>query len=59
MKIFVCFIKQACLQSIPYFGGGGVDDSILWLSFAQQKESESIFVYQHGFHDVALSAKVK
>jgi hypothetical protein len=29
MKIFVCFIKQA-------WGG---DDSILWLSFAQQKTS--------------------
>jgi hypothetical protein len=26
----------ACLQIITKFGGGG-DDSILWLSFAQQK----------------------
>jgi hypothetical protein len=38
-SILVCFIKQACLLAIvSKFGGpGGVDDSILWLSFAQQK----------------------
>jgi hypothetical protein len=35
MKIFICFIKQACLQSFPKLGG--VDNSILWLSFAQRK----------------------
>jgi hypothetical protein len=39
MKIFVCFIKQACFLAImsKFGGGGGVDDSILWLSLAQQK----------------------
>jgi hypothetical protein len=38
MKIFVCIIKQACLLAIvSIFFGGGVDNSIQWLSFAQQK----------------------
>jgi hypothetical protein len=36
MKIFVHFIKQACLQLFPNLGGG-VDNSIQWLRFAQQK----------------------
>jgi hypothetical protein len=40
MKIFVCFIKQSCLLAIVSIGGGGGwgDNSILWLSFAQQKQ---------------------
>jgi hypothetical protein len=38
LKAFVCFIKQACLLAIISKFGEGVDDSILWLSFAQQKE---------------------
>jgi hypothetical protein len=34
--IFFCLkIKLTCLQSLPNLGRG-VDDSILWLSFAQQ-----------------------
>jgi hypothetical protein len=37
MKIFVCLIKQAHLLAIISKFGGGVDNSILWLSFAQQK----------------------
>jgi hypothetical protein len=36
MKIFVCFIKEACLLAIISKWGGG-DNSILRLSFAQQK----------------------
>jgi hypothetical protein len=37
MKIFVCLIKQAhFLAIVSIFFGGGYD-SILWLSFAQQK----------------------
>jgi hypothetical protein len=36
VKIFVCFIKQACLLAIISQVGGG-DNSILLLSFAQQK----------------------
>jgi hypothetical protein len=37
LKIFVCFIKQvSLLANISKLGWGG-DDSILWLSFAQQK----------------------
>jgi hypothetical protein len=34
MKIFFCFIKQACFFAIVSKWGGGVDDSILRLSFA-------------------------
>jgi hypothetical protein len=37
MKIFVCFVKQACLLAIVSKLGGGVEDNILWLSFAQHK----------------------
>jgi hypothetical protein len=37
MKIFVYFIKIACLLAIISKFGGGGDNSILWLSFAQQK----------------------
>jgi hypothetical protein len=37
MKIFVCFIKQDGLFAIVSKLAGGGDDSILWLSFAQQK----------------------
>jgi hypothetical protein len=37
MKIFVCFMKQACLLAIISKFGGGVDNSTLWLNFAQQK----------------------
>jgi hypothetical protein len=51
MKILVCLIKQACLLAIisKIFWGVGVDDSILWLSFAQQKLlSASFKAYLHG-----------
>jgi hypothetical protein len=37
MKIFVCFEQQACLLALVSKFWGGVEDSILWLSFAQQK----------------------
>jgi hypothetical protein len=37
MKIFVCFIKQASLQTIISIFSGGVDNCVLWLSFTQQK----------------------
>jgi hypothetical protein len=37
MKMFVCLIKQASLLAI-ISKFGGVDDSILWLIFAQQKD---------------------
>jgi hypothetical protein len=37
MKIFVCFLKQAFLLAIVSKLGGGSENSILWLSFAQQK----------------------
>jgi hypothetical protein len=36
----ICFIKQATLLAIISIWGG-VDSSILWLSFAQQKSSEN------------------
>jgi hypothetical protein len=39
MKIFVYFIKQTRLLAIISKFGGGGDDSILWLSFAQQKRT--------------------
>jgi hypothetical protein len=54
MKIFVCLIKQASLLSIvSKFGGGGVDNSILWLSFAQQRANlikleEKVFISGQG-----------
>jgi hypothetical protein len=48
MKIFACFVKKSRLlfpaRALALRGltivsklGGGVDDSVLWLSFAQQK----------------------
>jgi hypothetical protein len=37
LKVFVCFIKQACLIAIVSKFGGWGDNNILWLSFAQQK----------------------
>jgi hypothetical protein len=40
MKISVCFIRQAHLLAIVSKFVGGGDDSVLWLSFAQQKSSE-------------------
>jgi hypothetical protein len=45
MKIFACFIKQArfLLAIISKMGGGG-DNSILWLSFAQQKQYENLLL---------------
>jgi hypothetical protein len=48
MKIFACFIKQACLFAIISILGGGVDDSILWLSFAQQinKIEKNVFFFR-------------
>jgi hypothetical protein len=36
MKIFVCFYKQISLLAFVSKFGGGVDKSILWLSFAKQ-----------------------
>jgi hypothetical protein len=43
LKIFVFLIKQACLLAIISKFGGGVDYSILWLSFAQQKSTPKIW----------------
>jgi hypothetical protein len=51
MKIFICLIKQACLLAIiSIFLGGGVDDSILWLSFAQQKLAKLGKISFHNMH---------
>jgi hypothetical protein len=45
MKIFVCLIKQARLLAInSKLGGGRVDSSILWLSFAQQKHEQAFLL---------------
>jgi hypothetical protein len=49
MKIFICLIKQASLLAIISKFGGGVDNSILWLSFAQQKEPIDIFISKDLF----------
>jgi hypothetical protein len=43
MKIFACFIKQACLLAIISKLGVGGDDSILWLTFAQKNIQLSAF----------------
>jgi hypothetical protein len=47
----ICFLlnKLACLQLVPNLGGEGVDDSILWLSFAQQKWAKCWVNSIHAF----------
>jgi hypothetical protein len=60
MKIFVCLIKQAHLLVIISKLGGGGDDSILWLSFAQQNcplsaQNQKVSIFcpvssRHGHH---------
>jgi hypothetical protein len=58
MKIFVCLIIQARLLAIiSKFGGGGVDNSILWLSFAQQKVANEKEVGENSANPVALGRR--
>jgi hypothetical protein len=49
LKIFVCLIKQASLLAIISKFVGRGDNSILWLSFAQQKLSSGPFVDYASF----------
>jgi hypothetical protein len=50
LKVFVCFIKQACLLACNHFQiGGGAYDSILWLSFAPQKHKPDVVLEKMAF----------
>jgi hypothetical protein len=58
MKIFVCFIKQASLLTI-ISKLRGVDSSVLWLSFAQQKSLRPREIMPDLFSNVFKPAKTR